>query len=52
MPVTGIRSDPGDSGWQRELAETGALALPGEVTAAAAEVQPEPPGDGAGSSAV
>ena len=30
MPVTGIRSDPGDSGWQRELAETGALALPSE----------------------
>jgi hypothetical protein len=35
MPVTGIRSDPGDSGWQRELAETGALALPGERLPAA-----------------
>ena len=29
-PVTGIRPDPDDAGWQRELAETGALALPGE----------------------
>jgi 2-hydroxychromene-2-carboxylate isomerase len=35
MPVTGIRSDPGDSGWDRELAETGALALPGERLPAA-----------------
>jgi hypothetical protein len=34
-PVTGIRPDPDDAGWQRELAETGALALPGERLPAA-----------------
>jgi hypothetical protein len=33
MPVTGIKSDP--SGWERELAEAGTLALPGERLPAA-----------------
>jgi len=35
LPVTGIRSDQGDPGWGRELAEAGALALSGERLPAA-----------------
>jgi hypothetical protein len=35
LPVTGIRSDPDRAGWDREFAEAGALALPGEQLPAA-----------------
>jgi hypothetical protein len=35
LPVAGIRADQGDPGWERELAEAAALALPGERLPAA-----------------